>query len=151
MIPSESGKTRRFDKLPRRCQSTPSVFAELTLTVGKLPLVSEEKQPSTVAEFIYAVRAGLICDRCKRYVGSIGVKTYLPAAYPVALDRIGPADEVSALVGFEWYMLGLMRDGAFTIRHPQGDDGRCVSIREWSRETADDEDDSGELDAETRI
>ena len=102
--------------------------------------MTDDQTPTTVAEFIHAVRAGLTCERCGRYVGCIGLKTYLPAPYAVAFDRIGADDEVSALVGFEWYMLGLMRAGGFTIRHPQSDDGRCISIREWARDDDVDED-----------
>ena len=110
--------------------------------------MTDDQTPATVADLIHAVRAGLTCDRCSRYVGSVGLKTYLPAPYAVALDRIGADDEVSALVGFEWYMLGLMRDGGFTIRHPQSADGRCVSIREWARDRDDDDDTEGDESAE---
>jgi hypothetical protein len=91
------------------------------------------------------LRQGLICDRCARYVGSLAPKRYLPPQYPVALDRIGDEDEVEALVGFEWHMLGRMRQGNFTIRHPQLD-GHCITYREWvaldDDEEEDDEDDS---------
>ncbi|HEX5479172.1 MAG TPA: hypothetical protein VFY79_05580 [Dehalococcoidia bacterium] len=86
-------------------------------------------QPKTIREFIDALHEGLICDRCGRYVGSLGEQRYLPPPYPIALDLIDD-DEVRALVGFEWHMLGRMRGGNFTIRHPEID-GRCVSYREW--------------------
>ena len=96
-------------------------------------------QPSTIRQFIDALHEGLVCDRCGRYVGSLGAERYLPPPYPVALDRVLD-DEVRALVGFEWHMLGRMRVGNFTIRHP-AIDGRCVSYREWLAEDdeADDE------------
>lgn len=83
-----------------------------------------------MGEFITAIREGLVCARCGRYVGSLAAKTYLPPPYPVALDRIGADDEVAALVGFEWHMLGRKRQGNFTIAHPERD-GTCVSVREW--------------------
>ncbi len=93
--------------------------------------------PATLSEFIDAVRAGLVCDRCGRYVGSLAQKKYLPPAYPVALDKIPADDEAAALVGFEWYMLNRMREGNFVIRHPQGRGG-CVSLREWAEQEEDD-------------
>lgn len=93
-------------------------------------------QPSTLAEFIEAIRAGLVCVRCGRYIGSLGTGRYLPPPYPVALDKIDANGEVAALVGFEWHMLNLVRDGRFTIGHPERD-GKCISLREW---TADDDD-----------
>jgi hypothetical protein len=99
-----------------------------------------DQQPQTIAEFIEAIRAGLVCDRCGRYIGSLGTSRYLPPPYPVALDKIGADDEVAALIGFEWHMVGLLRAGKFTIRHPERE-GRCVSMREWAR--YDDEDDEG--------
>jgi hypothetical protein len=92
--------------------------------------MSDASQPTTVPEFIEAIRAGLVCERCGRYIGSLGATTYLPPPYPVALDKITADDEVSALVGFEWHMLGRLRDGNFTIRHPEID-GACVTMREW--------------------
>ena len=97
-------------------------------------------QPKTIREFIDALHEGLVCDRCGRYVGSLGLERYLPPQYPVALDRVED-DEVRTLVGFEWHMLNRMRGGNFTIRHPEID-GRCVSYREWIE--ADDEDDEDE-------
>ena len=86
-------------------------------------------QPQTLREYIDALRAGLVCDRCGKYVGSLAAKRYLPPPYPGALDKIGD-DEVEALIGFEWHMLDRMRNGNFTIRHPQRK-GRCISFREW--------------------
>ena len=44
--------------------------------------------PKTLAELIAEVRAGLVCDRCGKYVGSLAAKRYLPPPYPVALDRM---------------------------------------------------------------
>lgn len=102
--------------------------------------MSDSTQPQTIAEFIEAIRAGLVCDRCGRYIGSLGATRYLPPPYPVALDRIGADDEVAALIGFEWHMVGLLRDGKFTIRHPERD-GQCVSVKEWARY---DDEDAGE-------
>ena len=49
-------------------------------------------------------------------------------------------DEAATLIGFEWHMLGLLRQNKFTIRHPQSK-GRCVSIREWYAEQDEDEQD----------
>ncbi len=89
------------------------------------------QQPRTPREFIEQLRAGLVCDRCERYVGSLAARRYLPPPYAVALDRVHD-DEVEALIGFEWHMLNRMRHGNFVIRHPQRD-GRCVSYREWVR------------------
>jgi hypothetical protein len=103
--------------------------------------VNEPTQPTTVNEFIEAIRRGLICDRCGRYIGSLAAHRYLPPPYPVALGKIPPDDEVSALVGFEWHMLNRLREGNFVIRHPQGR-GRCVSLREWAA-LDDDDDDAG--------
>jgi hypothetical protein len=105
----------------------------------------EQQQPRTIGEYVEAIRAGLVCDRCGRYVGSLGPSRYLPPPYPIALDRLGPDDEVEALVGFEWHMLGRLRQGNFAIRHPQ-QDGHCVSIRDWAAgddDNADDEDEDG--------
>lgn len=102
--------------------------------------------PTTLAEFIDAIRAGLTCARCGRYVGSLAARRYLPPPFPIALDKIPTADEVAALIGFEWHMLGRMRDGNFTIMHPERD-GRCVSMREWMASDDDDEFDEAD-DAE---
>jgi hypothetical protein len=95
-------------------------------------------QPKTLAEFIEAVRAGLVCDRCGKYVGGLALKRYRPAPYPVALDKIGADDEAEALLGFEWHMVNLLHQGKFVIRHPQRD-GRCVSIREWMEADVDED------------
>jgi hypothetical protein len=100
--------------------------------------------PKTLAEFIDAIRAELVCARCGRYIGSLAASRFLPAPYPVALDKIGADDEVAALVGFEWHMVQRLRDGNFTIAHPEID-GRCVSMREW---LAHDDSDSGDDAAE---
>ena len=109
--------------------------------------VGDRPPPSSINEFIEAIRAGLVCDRCGRYVGSLAARKYLPPPYPVALDKITADDEVSALVGFEWHMLNRLRNGNFTIRHPQGR-GRCVSLREWAELDDDDaEDESPGADA----
>lgn len=96
-------------------------------------------QPQTITEFIEAIRAAFVCAVCGRYVGSLGMQKYLPPPYPVALDKIPPDDEVAALAGFEWYMLRRLREGNFTLRHPQLD-GRCSSLREWAEAHADDDD-----------
>jgi hypothetical protein len=105
-----------------------------------------EPQPKTIADFVEAIRARLVCDRCGRYVGSLAPQRYLPPPYPVALDKITTDDEVAALIGFEWHMAGRLRDGNFTIRHPERD-GHCVSVREWIErdidEDEDEEDDDG--------
>lgn len=97
------------------------------------------EQPRTLADFIDAVRTGLTCDRCGRYVGAIARTRFRPAPYPVALDKIGVEDEAEALLGFEWHMVSLLRQGKFVIRHPQLE-GRCVSFREWAASDDDDED-----------
>ena len=87
------------------------------------------ENPSTPAELIERIREGLVCDRCRKYVGSLAARRYLPPLYAVAID--GADDEAATLIGYEWHMLGRLMQGAFTIRHPQLD-GRCVSIREWA-------------------
>jgi hypothetical protein len=100
-----------------------------------------ETQPSTIPELIAAIRDGLVCERCGRYIGSLGEKNYVPPPYPIALDRISDEDEVAALVGYEWHMVGRLRDRNFTLRHPEIE-GRCVSMREWLERDDDvDEDD----------
>jgi hypothetical protein len=99
------------------------------------------EQPRTLAEFIDAIRAGLICDRCGRYVGGLSRGRFRPAPYPVALDKIGAEDEAEALIGFEWHMVDLLRRGNFVIRHPQRD-GRCVTLREWAADDDDEPDDA---------
>ena len=100
-------------------------------------------QPRTLTEFIDAIRKGLVCSRCGSYVGSLARKRFLPAPYPVALDKIGAEDEVDALVGFEWHMVNLLRQGKFTISHPERD-GQCVTFREWAAGEDDDEGDEDE-------
>jgi hypothetical protein len=92
--------------------------------------MADSTHPTTLPEFIEAIRAGLLCGLCGRYIGSLGPASYAPPPYPIALDKIGPDDEVAAQVGFEWHMLGRLREGNFIIRHPAVD-GRCVSVREW--------------------
>lgn len=103
--------------------------------------MADARSPETIPEFIDAIREGLVCDRCGRYIGSLGGRQYVPPPYPIALDKIGADDEVAALIGFEWHMLSLLRIGKFTIRHPQRE-GRCVSVREWMAD--DEEADEGE-------
>jgi hypothetical protein len=97
-------------------------------------------EPTTLPEFIEAIRGALVCDRCGKYVGSLAATRYLPPPYPVALDRIGADNEAEALIGFEWHMVGLLRRGNFVIRHPQRD-GRCVTYREWAASDEGDDDD----------
>lgn len=96
-----------------------------------------DKQPATLSEFVQEIREGLTCDRCGKYVGTLAKRRYLPPRYPVALDRFSPEEEVEALVGFEWHMLGLVRQGNFVIRHAQKD-GRCLSYREWADSRGED-------------
>lgn len=98
-------------------------------------------QPSTVKEYIEELRAGLVCERCGRYVGSLAARRYLPPPYPVAIEHADD-DEVESLIGFEWYMLNRLRAGNFVVRHPERD-GRCISYREWLARDADDEADEG--------
>ncbi|MBI5289354.1 MAG: hypothetical protein HY873_10335 [Chloroflexi bacterium] len=94
--------------------------------------------PRTMAEYIEAIRAGLVCERCGRYVGSLAAKAYLPPLFPIAFEDIPADDEARSLIQFEWHLLGMMRQGKFVIRHPEKD-GKCVSVREWA-ESDDDED-----------
>ena len=96
-------------------------------------------QPRTIGQFIDAIREGLVCERCGKYVGSLAAKRFLPAPYPVALDKIGPDEEAEALIGFEWHLVNEMRNGRYMIRHPERD-GTCISYREWVA-TDDDGDD----------
>jgi hypothetical protein len=104
-------------------------------------VASTEEQPRTLSEYIERIRAGLVCARCGRYIGGLNAERYLPPPYPVALDKIGADDEAAALVGFEWHMLNRLREGNFTLRHPERD-GHCVSFREWiAADTNEDEDD----------
>ena len=89
--------------------------------------------PRTLREHIDVIREGMVCERCGRYIGSLAPDSYLPPAYPVAVEDSSPEDEVRALVAFEWHLLGMMRQGKFVIRHPERD-GVCVSIEEWGRD-----------------
>jgi len=102
-------------------------------------------EPRSLNDYIAEIRQGLVCGRCGKYIGSLALKRYLPPPYPVALDRITADQEVEALTGFEWHMLGRLRRGNFTIMHPEID-GRCVSVREWVESGFDDDD--GEDEAE---
>lgn len=95
-------------------------------------------EPKSLADWISEIRESLVCGRCGKYVGGLGPRRYLPPPYPVALDKIGAADEVEALIGFEAHMISLVKQGKFRLAHPQKD-GRCVSFREWAG--AEDEDD----------
>ena len=88
-------------------------------------------QPKTLAAFIDAIRAGLVCDRCGKYIGGLAPERFLPAPYAVALGKVGAEDEAEVLIGFEWYMMGLLRAGSFKLRHPQLK-GECVNFREWA-------------------
>jgi hypothetical protein len=88
------------------------------------------QQAKSFAELIAELRSGLVCDRCGKYVGSLAERHYLPPPYPVALEKITPDDEVEALIVFERHMLNRMRNGNFTIRHPQIE-GKCATFREW--------------------
>ena len=58
----------------------------------------------------------------------------------MAVQDVPTDDEIRSLVTFEWHMLGLLRQGSFTLAHPQKDE-QCVSAAEWAR---DQEDDDGE-------
>ena len=101
------------------------------------------ESPTRLGDLITEIRAGLVCERCGKYIGALATKRYLPPPYPVALDRISSNDEAEALIGFEYHMLGLLRQGRFVIRHPERD-GQCISFREWA--ASDDDGDDGELD-----
>lgn len=91
---------------------------------------------------IETIRDGLVCSRCERYVGQLSATTYLPPLYPVAM-RDDVDDEGKALIEFEWHLLGMLRQGKFTLAHPELD-GRCVSLEEWAEsDEADEEDESG--------
>jgi hypothetical protein len=92
-----------------------------------------------MAEYIEAIRAGFVCDRCGKYVGALSPSRYVPPAYPIAFEDLDPEDEARALVEFEWHMLGMLRRGKFVLRHPERD-GQCVSVSDWAREEDDDED-----------
>ena len=94
--------------------------------------------PRTMAEYIEAIRAGLVCERCGRYVGSLAPTRYLPPLFPVAFEDIPADDEARSLIQFEWHLLGMMRQGKFVIHHPEKD-GQCVSVREWAESDEDEE------------
>lgn len=107
-------------------------------------------QPSSVSEYIDAIRAALVCDRCGRYIGSLAATRYLPPPYAVVVDPVtseARQDDVASLIAFEWYMVGRLRDGNFTLRHPQAH-GRCVSVKEWL-EAEDDEVDDEERESDS--
>lgn len=97
--------------------------------------------PRRVSDVIAEIRGGLVCARCGKYIGSLAEWRYLPPPYPVAIGPLASDDEVDALIGFEWHMLGLMRAGKFVIRHPERD-GHCVTFREWIASDDDGEDDA---------
>ena len=104
--------------------------------------------PRSMAAYIEAIRAGFVCDRCGRYVGTLSETQYLPPIYPIAFEDIPADDEARSLVQFEWHMLGMLRQGKFVLRHPERD-GVCVAMHEWARsEEGDDEDDEGDADFE---
>lgn len=100
--------------------------------------------PQTIGQYIDAIREGLVCDRCGKYVGSLAARRFLPAPYPVALAKLGPDAEAEALIGYEWHLVQEIRSGKYVIRHPERD-GQCVSFREWV--ASDDEDDDAADDA----
>lgn len=100
--------------------------------------------PRTMRDYIETIREGLVCERCGKYIGSLAADRYLPPLYPVAVEDSEPDDEVRALVAFEWHMLGMLRQGRFTLRHPSRE-GECVSVEEWARD--DEEETEGEDDA----
>lgn len=102
------------------------------------------QQPRTLAEFIDTIRERLVCARCNKYIGGLARKHFLRAPYPVALDKISADDEVEALVGFEWHMVNLLRQGKFVISHPERD-GECITFREWA--AGEDEDGAEDDDA----
>ncbi len=109
------------------------------------------EQPTTIAQYIDAVRDGLVCERCGKYVGSLAPRRFLPAPYPVALDKMGPDDEAEALIGFEWHLVNEIREGKYVIRHPERD-GVCVTYREWvasddGGDEYEDEDDEAAVEA----
>jgi hypothetical protein len=103
-----------------------------------------DKQPSTLKEFVEAIREGLVCGRCGRYIGSLSLERYVPPPYPIAVGKASD-DEVDALVAFEWQMLQRLRSGNFTLRHPQRD-GECVTVREWLRRGDEDDEGAGDED-----
>lgn len=103
-------------------------------------MTSDASSPKTLRDLVSDVRTQLVCDRCGKYIGSLAPTRYLPAPYPVQLGPIGMDDEAAAIVGFELHMASLVREGKFTLRHPQAK-GRCVSVREWLAESEDEDGD----------
>ncbi len=79
---------------------------------------------------VATVRNGLVCGRCGRYVGNLSDTQYLPPIYPIAMRGEGD-DEGRALLEFEWHLLGMLRQGNFSLVHPE-QDGVCVSLDEWA-------------------
>jgi len=106
-----------------------------------------EDVPRNMAEYIETIRAGLVCERCGRYVGSLAATRYQPPLYPVAFEDIPADDEARSLIQFEWHLLGMMRQGRFVIRHPEKD-GQCVSMQEWAAADEDEDEDDEEADPE---
>lgn len=102
--------------------------------------------PTTLTDYIETIRAGYVCSRCHRYVGSLANSEYVPPPYPVHVDGLSEQDEVQALVRFEWHMLGLLNQRKFTLAHPERD-GVCVPIAEWSREDPEDEESEPTIDS----
>ncbi len=100
--------------------------------------------PQTLAEYIEAIRAGLVCERCGKYVGTLSETQYLPPLYPVAFVDIPADDEARSLVQFEWHLLGMLRQEKFVIRHPERD-GVCVSVRDWAEDEEEEEEDSDDV------
>ena len=96
--------------------------------------------PRSLAEYIETIRAGLICNRCSRYVGSLAESRYLPPLYPIAFEEVPSDDEARSLVSFEWHLLGMLRQGKFVIRHPERD-GTCISMDQWAEDDDEREDD----------
>jgi hypothetical protein len=94
--------------------------------------------PTTLRDYIETIREAFVCARCGRYVGSLAASEYVPPPYPVAVEDVPEDDEVRSLVTFEWHMLGLLRQGRFTLTHPQKG-GVCVSAAEWARDGDEDE------------
>ena len=92
---------------------------------------------ANVAGLIEELRQELVCERCRRYVGTLDVGRRLPPPYPVALAPLGPDRQIEVMLGFERYMLQRARQGNFRLRHPERD-GRCVSLAEWAAKEDDD-------------
>lgn len=90
---------------------------------------------------IATVRDGLVCGRCGRYVGQLSATQYLPPIYPIAM-RDDSDDEGRALLEFEWHLLGMLRQGNFSLVHPERN-GVCLTLEDWAH-TDDDDADSPE-------